>query len=111
MTVRVSPIAADSFADTRARSRLGMAMAAMMPMIATTIRSSIRVKPFWLLKTFLLWHRREWFRGRCGSLYERAGYRGLLSCASLPHIRHARGAQDGHASRISDRHARIAAPP
>jgi hypothetical protein len=26
--------------------RLGIAMAAMMPMIATTIRSSIRVNPF-----------------------------------------------------------------
>src|SRR5262245_32273108 len=38
---------ADSFADTRARSKLGIAIAAMMPMIATTISSSIRVKPFW----------------------------------------------------------------
>src|SRR3954452_20009738 len=47
MIVRVSPIVADSFAETRARSRLGIAMAAMMPMIATTMSSSIRVKPFW----------------------------------------------------------------
>src|SRR5687767_3020965 len=42
---RMSPMVADSLAETRARSRLGMAMAAMIPMIATTIRSSIRVKP------------------------------------------------------------------
>ena len=46
ITVRMSPIVADSFAETRARSRLGIAIAAMMPMIATTISSSIRVKPF-----------------------------------------------------------------
>ena len=38
-------MAAASFAETRARSRLGMAIAAMMPMIATTISSSISVKP------------------------------------------------------------------
>ena len=38
-------MAALSLAETRARSRLGMAMAAMMPMIATTMSSSIRVKP------------------------------------------------------------------
>ena len=46
ITVRMSPIVADSFAETRARSKLGIAIAAMMPMIATTISSSIRVKPF-----------------------------------------------------------------
>src|SRR5213596_3142362 len=45
MTVRVSPMAAVSLAETRARSKLGMAIAAMIPMIATTINSSIRVKP------------------------------------------------------------------
>ena len=49
ITVRMSPIAAASFADTRARSKLGIAIAAMMPMIATTISSSINVKPFCLL--------------------------------------------------------------
>ena len=43
----MSPSVADSLADTRARSKLGIAIAAMMPMIATTISSSIRVKPFW----------------------------------------------------------------
>ena len=36
---------AASLAETRARSRLGIAMAAMMPMIATTISSSMSVKP------------------------------------------------------------------
>ena len=41
-------VVADSFAETRARSKLGIAMAAMMPMIATTISSSMRVKPFCL---------------------------------------------------------------
>ena len=46
MTVRMSPIMPDSFAEIRARRRLGIAIAAMMPMIATTISSSIRVKPF-----------------------------------------------------------------
>src|SRR5262249_11946770 len=50
MTVRVSPIAPASLADTRARSRLGMAIAAMIPMIATTIRSSMSVNPFWVFK-------------------------------------------------------------
>ncbi len=46
---------ADSLADTRARRRLGIAIAAMMPMIATTISSSIRVKPFcfFIYSTFL----------------------------------------------------------
>ena len=46
MTVRMSPMVADSLAETRALSKLGIAIAAMMPMIATTISSSIRVKPF-----------------------------------------------------------------
>src|SRR6185436_9057417 len=45
MTERMSPTVADSLYETRARGRLGMAMAAMMPMIATTISSSMRVKP------------------------------------------------------------------
>src|SRR5207247_8726058 len=44
--VPMSTIRAASLAETRARSRLGIAIAAMMPMIATTISSSIRVKPF-----------------------------------------------------------------
>ena len=38
-----------SFPDMRARSRPGTAIAAMMPMIATTISSSMSVKPFCVL--------------------------------------------------------------
>src|SRR6187401_325198 len=45
---RSDPIADVSLPDMRARSRPGTAMAAMMPMIATTISSSMSVKPFWL---------------------------------------------------------------
>jgi len=40
-------MAADSLAARREARRLGMAMAAIMPMIATTISSSIREKPSW----------------------------------------------------------------
>jgi hypothetical protein len=40
------PIADASFPAMRARSMPGMAMAATMPMIATTIKSSISVNPF-----------------------------------------------------------------
>ena len=54
ITVRMSPMVADSLAETRALSKLGIAMAAMMPMIATTISSSIRVKPFCLFIEFNL---------------------------------------------------------
>src|SRR5262245_45046398 len=46
--VRRSPMVADSLADTRARSKLGIAIAAIMPMIATTIKSSMSVNPFCL---------------------------------------------------------------
>src|SRR3954453_8952080 len=60
----MDPIADASLPDMRARRRPGMATAAMMPMIATTMSSSISVKPFWLrsfiqysLGYFLpLWH-------------------------------------------------------
>src|SRR3990172_813184 len=45
MMVRMSPTVADSLAEIRARSRLGIAIAAMMPMIATTMSNSISVKP------------------------------------------------------------------
>jgi hypothetical protein len=44
---RIDPMANDSLPDMRARSRPGIAMAAMMPMIATTISSSMSVKPRW----------------------------------------------------------------
>jgi hypothetical protein len=39
------PIAADSLAAIRARSTCGRAMALMIPMVATTISSSISVNP------------------------------------------------------------------
>ncbi len=44
--VRMSPIVRRCLARWIALSRFGIAMATMMPMIATTISSSIRVKPF-----------------------------------------------------------------
>jgi hypothetical protein len=44
--VRIEPTAEDSFAAMRDRRRFGMAIAAMIRMIATTIKSSIREKPF-----------------------------------------------------------------
>src|SRR3954462_6725723 len=46
LTARSDPIADASLPDIRARSRPGTAIAAMMPMMATTISSSISVKPF-----------------------------------------------------------------
>ena len=42
---RSDPIAEASLPAMRARSRPGIAIAAMMPMIATTISSSMSVKP------------------------------------------------------------------
>jgi len=49
--VRIAPIAELSLALMRDRSRFGIAMAAMMAMIATTIINSISVKPLFLLIT------------------------------------------------------------
>src|SRR5262245_36123755 len=48
LIARSEPMADASLPEIRARSRPGTAIAAMMPMIATTISSSMRVKPFWL---------------------------------------------------------------
>src|SRR5512145_951045 len=45
LMVRMDPIAEASLPDMRARSRPGTAIAAMMPMMATTISNSISVKP------------------------------------------------------------------
>src|ERR1051325_12066055 len=45
LIARIEPIADASLPDIRARSNPGTAIAAMMPMIATTISSSMRVKP------------------------------------------------------------------
>src|SRR5437867_8238118 len=44
--VRIELAAADSLADMRARSKFGMAIAAIIKMIATTISNSINEKPF-----------------------------------------------------------------
>jgi hypothetical protein len=44
--VRREPTAEASFAAIRDRSKFGIAMAAMIKMIATTISNSIREKPF-----------------------------------------------------------------
>ncbi len=46
LTARSEPMAEASLPEIRARSRPGTAIAAMMPMIATTISSSMSVKPF-----------------------------------------------------------------
>src|SRR5882724_3462901 len=47
--VRSEDCAEPSFAARREARRLGIAMAAIMPMIATTMSSSISEKPFWFL--------------------------------------------------------------
>src|SRR5437667_7438652 len=51
---RREPTADASLPDMRPRSRPGTAIAAMMPMIATTISSSMRVKPLELRISNLL---------------------------------------------------------
>src|SRR5580692_10332396 len=48
--VRSEPTAEDWLAAIFARNKLGMAMAAIIRMIATTIKSSINEKPFCLLR-------------------------------------------------------------
>src|SRR5208282_162132 len=48
--VRSDATADDSFAAIRARNRFGMAIAAMIKMIATTISNSISEKPFCFFK-------------------------------------------------------------
>src|SRR5690349_19870112 len=50
--VRSELTAEDSLAAMRARNRLGMAMAAMIRIIATTIKSSISENPFFFFKSF-----------------------------------------------------------
>src|SRR3954469_9208756 len=46
LTARSEPMAEASLPEMRARRRPGTAIAAMMPLIATTISNSMRVKPF-----------------------------------------------------------------
>src|SRR5438552_13814150 len=54
LIARSDPIADASLPDMRARSRPGTAIAAMIPMIATTISSSMRVKPAELRMYFFI---------------------------------------------------------
>ena len=95
---RIEPMAEASLPDMRARSSHGIAMAAMMPMIATTISSSIRVNPCWRcassLLPFLAWAgpALSWPHGRSNSdtrsdaAGSRAGVRSARrsSCAAGP---------------------------
>src|SRR5271163_2860744 len=69
LMVRMEPTAEASFAAMRDRSRLGIAMAAMIKMIATTISNSISEKPFCFL--FIVSPRS---RGSKIVLYSLAGY-------------------------------------
>ena len=52
--VRSEPTAEDSLAAIFARRRFGIAIAAIIKMIATTIKSSIKEKPFCLVRIFSL---------------------------------------------------------
>jgi hypothetical protein len=47
--VRIEPMALDSLAARRERSKFGIAIAAMIAMIATTIISSMSVKPLFFI--------------------------------------------------------------
>jgi hypothetical protein len=55
----MDPIADASLPAMRARRRPGIAIAAMMPMIATTISSSMRVKPL-LSRIFIALLLKNW---------------------------------------------------
>jgi hypothetical protein len=60
--VRSEPIAEASLPAIRARSRPGTAIAAMMPMMATTIKSSMSVKPLLLrIRICVIPQEFEWF--------------------------------------------------
>src|SRR3954464_5052366 len=63
LIARSEPMADASLPDMRARSRPGTAMAAMMPMIATTISSSMRVKPLALRIFILLSFKKDVYAG------------------------------------------------
>jgi hypothetical protein len=58
LIVRHDATAEASFAAIRARSKFGIAIAAMIKMIATTIKSSISEKPFWFLRIFIFLRQR-----------------------------------------------------
>src|ERR1043166_2833153 len=53
--VRSEDLAEPSLAARREASRLGIAIAAMMPIIATTMSSSNNEKPSWRLVVMLIW--------------------------------------------------------
>src|SRR5208282_1030169 len=55
LTARIEPTAEASLAAMRERSRFGMAMAAMIKMMATTINNSISEKPLFVLFIVLSW--------------------------------------------------------
>src|ERR1044072_8714080 len=57
------PIAEPSLAARREARRLGIAIAAMMPIIATTMRSSINEKPSWRLVFMLIFMLLKRYRG------------------------------------------------
>src|SRR5271154_62997 len=75
--VRMEATAEDSFAAILARSKFGMAMAAIIRMIATTINNSIREKPLFLRIEIVLLKK---FAGSAGE-----GRRGEPT-ASLPEL-------------------------
>src|SRR5882724_2116384 len=52
--IRIDDWAEPSLAARREAKRLGIAIAAIIPMIATTMRSSISEKPSWRLFLFIL---------------------------------------------------------
>src|SRR5215212_2905838 len=61
--VRMSAIVLFCFDRCIAVRRFGIAIAARMPMIATTISSSISVKPFWFLFINVLLDGSDYFNG------------------------------------------------
>src|SRR5713226_4409403 len=77
--VRTEPTADASFAAIFERSKLGMAMAAMIRMIATTISNSIREKPFCFFMMLDLlremrWYQRTPFEWQAGDQCRGGGY-------------------------------------
>src|SRR5271154_836392 len=89
LMVRMDATADDSLAAMRARSKFGIAIAAMIRMMATTISSSINEKPFCLrilCESLFLW---KYFVGEFASFYwqikqrilltQYAGYRPILA--------------------------------
>src|SRR5208282_4474006 len=76
-TVRIEPTAEASLAAMRERSRLGIAIAAMIKMIATTINNSIREKPCCRFFILFSWWSTE---GRVQRQCHEAGANGKPLC-------------------------------